>query len=181
MGHIGGDESTKFFHVNVVKHKHNSIATLQDDVGNVALDHNTKSMVLYEAYKDRLGSTNHRRMVFDLQNIIEASLDLSSLIRIPFTEEEIKSIVSGIPNGKALGPDGFNTNFLKKRWPIISTNFYALCRGFYYGNICMQSINGSHIVLLPKKSSPMIVSGYHPISLLNSNGKLLTKLLANRP
>lgn len=75
----GGDESTKFFHVNVVKHKHNSIATLQDDVGNVALDHNTKSMVLYEAYKDRLGSTNHRRMVFDLQNIIDAPLDLSSL------------------------------------------------------------------------------------------------------
>lgn len=76
---LGGDESTKFFHVNVVKHKHNSIATLQDDVGNVALDHNTKSMVLYEAYKDRLGSTNHRRMVFDLQNIIDAPLDLSSL------------------------------------------------------------------------------------------------------
>jgi hypothetical protein len=51
-------------------------------------------------------------MIFNLQNIIEAPLDLSSL-EIPFTEEEVNSIVSGLPNGKSLGLDGFNNDFLK--------------------------------------------------------------------
>jgi hypothetical protein len=108
-----GDASTKFFHVNAtIRHKHNSIATLQDKVGNVALDHNRKAKVLYDAFKERLGSTTHSRMLFNLQNIIEGPLDLSSL-EIPFTEEEVNSIVSGLPNGKSLGPDGFNIDFLK--------------------------------------------------------------------
>jgi hypothetical protein len=44
----------------------------------------------------------------------------------------------------------------------------------------MQSINGSHIVLVPKKDNPSKVGDYMPISLLNSSIKLLTKLLANR-
>jgi hypothetical protein len=44
----------------------------------------------------------------------------------------------------------------------------------------MQSINGSDIVLLPKKPSPMIINDYRPISLLNFSVKLLTKILAKR-
>jgi retron-type reverse transcriptase len=43
----------------------------------------------------------------------------------------------------------------------------------------IQSINGSHIVLIPKKDSPQTVNDYRPISLLNSSLKLLTKIIAN--
>jgi retron-type reverse transcriptase len=43
----------------------------------------------------------------------------------------------------------------------------------------IQSINGSHIVLIPKKDSHQIVNDYRPISLLNSSLKLLTKIIAN--
>jgi retron-type reverse transcriptase len=44
----------------------------------------------------------------------------------------------------------------------------------------MQSINGSHITLIPKKTSPLTISDYRPISLLNTSIKIVTKLLANR-
>jgi retron-type reverse transcriptase len=44
----------------------------------------------------------------------------------------------------------------------------------------MQSINGSHIVLVPKKDNPLRVGDFRPISLLNSSMKILTKILANR-
>jgi retron-type reverse transcriptase len=44
----------------------------------------------------------------------------------------------------------------------------------------MQSINGSHIVLVPKKDNPIRINDFKPISLLNSIVKLLTKLIANR-
>jgi retron-type reverse transcriptase len=59
-------------------------------------------------------------------------------------------------------------------------DFYTLCSGFYEGNIYMQSINSSYIVLIPKKDNPSKIGDYIPISLLNSSVKLLTKLLANR-
>jgi hypothetical protein len=44
----------------------------------------------------------------------------------------------------------------------------------------MQSINSSHIVLIPKIDNPTKVGDYIPISLLNSSVKLITKILANR-
>lgn len=62
----------------------------------------------------------------------------------------------------------------------MSSNFYALFNGFYERNICMQSINGCNIILIPKNSSPTSFNDYCPISLLNISVKMLTKLLANR-
>jgi hypothetical protein len=44
----------------------------------------------------------------------------------------------------------------------------------------LQSINSSHITLVPKKDDAVRISNYKPISLLNTSVKTLTKLLANR-
>ena len=55
-----------------------------------------------------------------------------------------------MPTDKSPGPDGFNTDFFKKAWPIIKEDFYALCSAFYNGDICLQSINGSYITLILK-------------------------------
>jgi retron-type reverse transcriptase len=63
---------------------------------------------------------------------------------------------------------------------MISKEFYDLCQGFYEGKICMQSINGSHVVLIPKKDNPTRIGDYRPISLLNSSVNVLTKILVNR-
>jgi hypothetical protein len=43
----------------------------------------------------------------------------------------------------------------------------------------MQSIDGSHIVLIPKKDDLASVNDYRPIFLLNTSVKILTKILAN--
>jgi hypothetical protein len=50
----------------------------------------------------------------------------------------------------------------------------------FYHNLCLHSINGSYITLIPKVDNPTKVSDFRHISLLNSLIKLLTKLLVNR-
>jgi hypothetical protein len=63
---------------------------------------------------------------------------------------------------------------------VVANDYYELCQGFYDGTIYMQSINGSHIVLMEKKDNLTKIGDFVPISLLNSSAKLLTKPLANR-
>jgi hypothetical protein len=85
-----------------------------------------------------------------------------------------------LPSDKSPGPDGFNIDFVKKCWPIINQDFYKLCANFHAGQVCLQSLTGSHVTLLPKTDNPSTVSDFRPISLLNTSIKILTKLLANR-
>jgi len=110
---------------------------------------------------------------------MQATADLSSLVA-PFDKQEIDLVVRSLPSDKAPGPDGFNTDFVKKCMTIICADFYRLCNDFYSGNICLQSINGSLITLAPKHDNAIKVSDFRPISLLNTSVKLITKLLANR-
>jgi hypothetical protein len=103
-----------------------------------------------------------------------------SPLEIPFGHDEIDSVIRFLPTNKSPGPDGFNNEFLKKCWNIVKLDFYQLCDDFHSLNVCLRSINGPFITLIPKVDTPARINDYRPILLLNSSVKLLTKLLANR-
>lgn len=98
----------------------------------------------------------------------------------PFAKTKIDVVVRALPSDKALGPDGFNTDFIKHCWPLICSDFYKLCEEFFENTLCLQSINGSFITLVPKKDDAQRILDFRPISLLNTSVKIITKLLANR-
>jgi hypothetical protein len=119
-------------------------------------------------------------MYFNLNSLLQPIENLSCLEE-PFLREEIEGIIKDLQSDKSPRFDGFNGEFLKKYWPIVAQGFLRLCHGFYDENICMQSINSSHIVLVPKKDNPSKIGDFRLISLLNSSVKLLTKILASAP
>jgi hypothetical protein len=175
-----GDICSRFFHAHAtIRHRNNSIATLTDDNGITFLEHELKSGLLWDAFKCRLGSSDFSGIGFDLSELLTSDVQLHEL-ESPFTKLEIDSIIKLLPSDKSPGPDGFNTNFIKKCWHIIAPDFYDLCDKFHHGEVCLRSINGSFIVLIPKMENPQKVGDYRPISLLNNSMKILTKLLANR-
>jgi hypothetical protein len=175
-----GDAGTKFFHAHATsKHRLNSISSLSCDNGMVAFSHKDKEEVLFQAFKNRLGTSQPTSMVFNLSELIQSARNLSAL-EVPFSRSEIDQIIKNLPSNKSPGPDGFNTDFVKKCWPVIASDFYEVCDKFYEGSICLESINGSYVTLIPKISSPTSVGDYRPISLLNTSMKILTKILANR-
>jgi hypothetical protein len=167
-------------HANsTIGHRQNLIPSLQDGAGNTFQGHEEKAKLLWDPHKQRLGSTEFSHMYFDRHSLLTPAENLE-ILEEPFTKEEIDSIIQQLPTYKSPGPNGFNGDFLKKCWPTLAADFYDLCQGFFDGNICMQSINTSHIVLVPKKDNPTKIDDFRLISLLNSSVKLLTKILANR-
>jgi hypothetical protein len=85
--------------------------------------------------------------------------DLDNL-HSPFTTEETDQVIKDLPSGKSPRPGGFNSDFIKKCCKIMSTDFYKLCSGFNDNSICLQSINGSFIVLIPKSENPLSLNDY---------------------
>lgn len=142
-------------------------------------DHETKAALFWNAFKNRLGRAEGHQTAFDLQAVLNNQVDLSSL-EDPFTHEEIDEVVKNLPSNKSPGPDGFNTDFIKKCWQTIKFDFYELCNQFHSGNISLAGINICYITLIPKSEAADGVNDFKPISLLNCTLKLITKLLANR-
>jgi hypothetical protein len=160
------DAGTKFFHANVtIRHRHNTIISLQADDGEMITSHEGKANLLWESYKKRLGTSEFTHIYFDLQELLARAENLEVLEK-PFTKEEIDAIIKDLPIDKSPGTNGFNSDFLKNYWPTVCQEYYKICQGFYAGNICMLSINGSRITLVPKIDNSTRVGDYRPISLL---------------
>lgn len=125
-----GDAGTKNFHAHAtLKHRRNLISTLEDSNGVLHTNHQGKADTLWNAYKERLGIQEFQTMAVNLTSLYPDQADLSSLEE-PFTCEEIDLVFSQMPSDKSPGPDGFNTDFIKKCWPIIKADFYALWHAF---------------------------------------------------
>lgn len=114
-----GDASTHFFHAHAtMKFRRNLITYLVNDNGDEIYDHDSKANLLWESFRDRLGTSNFTGIQFDLSQHFDGQRDLSVLV-LNFSKTEIDQVVRCLPSYKAPGPDGFNTDFLKKCWPII--------------------------------------------------------------
>lgn len=161
------------------KYRRNLITQLQDEHGSIVSKHSDKANLIWLAFKERLGTSDFTSLGFDLSTHFPLGADLGSLVEI-LTRTRIDVVVRCLPSDKSPGPHSFNIDFLKHYWSIICEDFYNLLDAFYSGNICLQSINGSYITLIPKKDGAMEVSDYMPISLLNTSIKIITKLIANR-
>lgn len=109
-----------------------------------------KANILWEAFKDRLGQSEFKEMLFNLSfflNSHDGLLDLES----PFSKQEIDDIIRELSNNKSSRPDGFNNEFIKGCWSLIEYDFQRLFQGFFDGDICLKTINSSHIALILKK------------------------------
>lgn len=109
-----GEENTKFFHATAtIRYRTNQIVILKAPDGQEVTNHHGKASLLWEAYKDRLGTTEKPTMHFQLQELLQQHDDLKFLEE-PFSHEEIDEVIKHLPSDKSPGQDGFNGDFLKK-------------------------------------------------------------------
>jgi hypothetical protein len=86
-------------------------------------------------------------------------------------------VVMGI---KVWGPDGFNFAFLKRFWELLKGDIRIMFDQFY-GNSCLpKSLLSYFVTLIPKVSSPTLLSEFRLISLLGCLYKIIAKVLAKR-
>ena len=83
-------------------------------------------------------------------------------------------------NGKSPGPDGLTIEFYKSNWNIIGQEFTHIINEIHQLGYTPREMKLGSIILIHKKGSTDLLQNYRPISLLNLDLKIYTKLLANR-
>nr|GFA92259.1 RNA-directed DNA polymerase, eukaryota [Tanacetum cinerariifolium] len=129
---------------------------------------------------DRFSAPNSNRCKLNFGFPNRLSFDQSNNLERPITCDEVRNAVWDFGENKSPGPDGFTFEFFRKYWDTLGFDFYAAVEWFFEHFMFARGCNSSFIALIPKTQDPKFVSDFHPVSLIGSLYKVVTKILANR-
>jgi mannosylglycoprotein endo-beta-mannosidase len=127
-----------------------------------------------------LGTAGQNSWGFDVFQLLQQAQRPTELLTAPFTEDEAKYAVLSMNRSSAPGPDGFGPSFYRAAWGTIKPQILDLLHNFYQGNVQLERINRSYMVLLPKKPGAVAVDAFRPICLQNCSVKIIAKILTQR-
>ncbi len=180
-----GERNSKYFH-NLEKRNHNvkNITKLIKDNEEIT---NEKDILQYEKkFYEQLYSSSQTEIdddniFFNSQNIPNLKESEVEFCDMEITVEQCAKALKDLPNDKSPGSDGFNANFYKFFWSDIKELVIdSFKHAFHCGNLSIEQRRGI-LTLIPKKDKDIrFLKHWRPISLLNTDYKILTKTLSNR-
>ncbi|XP_077118894.1 uncharacterized protein LOC143774969 [Ranitomeya variabilis] len=98
-----------------------------------------------------------------------------------FTLEEVEQAIADMATGKAPGPDGFPIELYRKYIDKLAPLLLKVLRGIWRGESVPETFYDANIIVLRKEGKdPLDCGSYRPISLVNVDYKIFTKILATR-
>jgi len=126
-----GERNTTFIHKTMIHHrKNNRILALKNQEGHLIhsqedleteLNHYFSSLL-----KEPRNDQDHdiKKINKNIPKILTE--DHNKMIQRKVSLKEVEDVVMGMPNDKALGPDGFTIDFYKACWPILKLEVHTL-------------------------------------------------------
>lgn len=90
-------------------------------------------------------------------------------MNLNFDAREIRLALFSIPNDKSPGIDGYSSQFFKKSWNNIRSDFIAAIQNFFSTDTLLTELNVTTITLIPKVKCLVGVGDYRPIAFTLSS------------
>ena len=130
-------------------------------------------------------TANHKNDEKNLNNVFENVKKLNDedkeKCEALITVNECESVFKTFKNNKSPGNDGITSEFYQCFWPEIKDTLIDCYNYAYYSNELSSSQKQAIISLVDKKGKDRLkLENWRPISLLNTDYKLATKVITNR-
>ena len=158
----------------------NAITSLEDGDGllqagryeleGLVLQHFSK---VFAASEEAMGANN------ELLTAIEASImeeDNKALLE-PITQEELLAALKSCPRSKSPGEDGLTAEFFLASWDVIGKNFLEVTNSMLQARRVAPSHTKGVMVLIPKVPRPSKMSDLRPVTLLDVDGKVFSRVM----
>ena len=122
------------------------------------------------ASKPLLDEISKRPIPKSAANALEGSITVS----------EARKAIRSMAKGKAPGPDGLHAEFYKIHEHLLITRLTQAYNEMHQEGTLTPSMREGNIILLYKKKDPYDIRNYRPITLLNTDYKILAKILVAR-
>ncbi|XP_071687594.1 uncharacterized protein [Rutidosis leptorrhynchoides] len=119
------------------------------------------------------GNYERKKVASPVYNSITS--DDAHFLEQPFCEDEIWNAIIGCESSKPPAPDGFSFKFFKKYWELIKDDLMRAMCWFWEKSEISHGCNASFLSLIPKKKDPQDLGDYRPISLIESDYKIIDK------
>lgn len=163
-----------------------TINKIKDDKGNILTKPKDKNARFLEFYSNLYTSkctVDHAAMneFLDDCNLSKISSEDSNKLNADMNLTEIQKAIMSLKSGKAPGPDGIPVEVYKKISNILSPFLLRMYKQSQLEGNLPPTLTQATITVLHKKGKDETeVGSYRPISLLNIDGKIYAKILANR-
>uniref|UniRef100_A0A803K7H0 Reverse transcriptase domain-containing protein n=1 Tax=Xenopus tropicalis TaxID=8364 RepID=A0A803K7H0_XENTR len=104
-----------------------------------------------------------------------------SLLNNPITEEEVITAIKTLKSSSSPGPDGLPASYYKKFKEFLTPHLTTLFNDMMQGHSLPTDMLQANLSLLPKPNKDTTnIQNYRPISVLNVDIKLFSKILGSR-
>ena len=181
-----GEKNTSYF-LNLEKQHQNSnrITELIDKKGNVVQNDKGILNLVTDFYTNLYTSiepnqSNIDDYLSDLRLMETLTDDESLTCEGLITMEECERALSKMKGNKSIGIDWYSVEYCKTVWADIGDLLVESFNEAYATNALSETRNTSVMTLIFKKGERTNMKNYRPISLTNTDYKLLAHILANR-
>lgn len=177
-----GDKNTGYFHaVSKGRKSRNRLTVMETSEGPLVYEEELIAAEIARYYVDIFTSTgSDGEAIVSRALSTRVSRETNCSLTAPPTPLEIKKALFVIHPDKAPGPDGFSASFFQSNWTAVGPAIITEIQEFFASGRMPESINVTHIRLIPKFQNALKVSDYRPIALCNVYYKIISKILSLR-
>ena len=179
-----GERSTEYFWaVEKQRQNNNCIKALRDKGITYSEDDeilNVASKFYTKLYTSKTQSVDAINEFLDKVNLPELSPERQNSCEGIISQQECEDALKKIKSNKSPGDDGIPTEFYKTFWNEISSLLVHVYNKSFENKILPLSMRKSVITLIHKKEDKTNIENYRPISLTNTDFRILACVLASR-